>query len=144
MRFILLCVQQVSKESGIQPENMNVCKCASTKDIGFLIQTSLTSALADTVKHILLQDSNLQWCDAMRHNVAICSPNNTCHILWECNLKQHCCWESHISHMSFVCIWYFDSEKLTQKSDYTAPTYVGYEVSKACRFRNVKEGMGSR
>ena len=60
MRFILLCVQQVSKESGIQPENMNVCKCASTKDIGFLIQTSLTSALADTVKHILLQDSNLQ------------------------------------------------------------------------------------
>jgi len=46
--------------------------------------------------------------------------------------------------MSFVCIWYFDSEKLTQKSDYTAAqeTYVGYEVSKACRYHNVKEGMG--
>jgi len=34
--------------------------------------------------------------------------------------------------MLFVCIWHFDSEKLTQKSDYTAAqeTYVGYEVSK--------------
>jgi len=60
MWFILLCVQRVSKESGGQPETMNVCNCAGTKDIGFFTQTSLTSALGDTVNHILLQVSSLQ------------------------------------------------------------------------------------